>query len=132
MGVAHDYYHILGVPRTTSADGIKRQYRKLALEFHPDRNKTSLANEKFKKINEAYDVLSDPQKKYDYDQYGHTNIRAPHHPTYSEQNFTYKSYKPGFMEKSRRVLHITKKVLYGIGMVAAVVIVSIRIATWFL
>jgi DnaJ-class molecular chaperone len=65
-----DYYQLLGVAKTASADEIKKAYRKLALEYHPDRNKSKEAEEKFKEINRAYEVLGDPQKKQQYDQFG--------------------------------------------------------------
>jgi len=66
-----DYYQDLGVERSASADDIKRAYRKLAMKYHPDRNPgDKAAEEHFKKINEAYQVLSDPQKRARYDQLG--------------------------------------------------------------
>ncbi len=66
-----DYYKILGVDRKANKDEIKRAYRKLALKYHPDRNPNNKpAEDKFKEINEAYQVLSDPQKKARYDQLG--------------------------------------------------------------
>ncbi|MBU3957108.1 DnaJ domain-containing protein [Patescibacteria group bacterium] len=71
MGTKRDYYDILGVSKNTSKEEIRKAYRKLALQWHPDRNKTSQANDKFKEINEAYEVLSDPKKKETYDQFGH-------------------------------------------------------------
>lgn len=65
-----DYYDILGVPKTASGEEIKKAYRRLALEWHPDRNKTPTAEQKFKEINQAYEVLSDAQKRQQYDQFG--------------------------------------------------------------
>ena len=70
--MARDYYGILGVRRNASDGEIKKAYRKLAMQYHPDRNpgKEEWANEKFKEINEAYGVLGDPQKRKQYDQFG--------------------------------------------------------------
>lgn len=65
-----DYYAILGVVKSASQEEIKKAYRKLALQYHPDRNKTKEAEEKFKEITKAYEVLSDPQKRQTYDQFG--------------------------------------------------------------
>ncbi|HDN85261.1 MAG TPA: molecular chaperone DnaJ [Candidatus Aerophobetes bacterium] len=77
MGTKRDYYEILGVSRDASIEEIKRAYRKLALQYHPDRvppEKKKEAEEKFKEISEAYAVLSDPQKRKLYDMYGHAGI----------------------------------------------------------
>jgi len=71
MPTKRDFYDILGVSKSASADELKKAYRKLALEWHPDRNKAANANEKFKEINEAYAVLSDKSKRETYDQFGH-------------------------------------------------------------
>ena len=68
--MAKDYYEILGVPRNATLDEIKKAYRELALKYHPDRNKSKEAEEKFKEINEAYAVLSDPEKRKQYDSMG--------------------------------------------------------------
>lgn len=65
-----DYYEVLGVPKTATGAELKAAYRKQALKWHPDRNKSSEATAKFKEINHAYEVLSDPKKKELYDQYG--------------------------------------------------------------
>jgi molecular chaperone DnaJ len=69
-----DYYEVLGVPRTASKEEIKDAYRKLALQYHPDRNKAPDAEEKFKEISEAYAVLSDDEKRTQYDQLGHVGF----------------------------------------------------------
>lgn len=71
MATKKDYYEILGVSKGASADELKKAYRNMARKHHPDVDKTAGAEEKFKEINEAYQVLSDPQKKGAYDQYGH-------------------------------------------------------------
>jgi DnaJ-class molecular chaperone len=72
MATKRDYYDILGVSKNASAAELKTAYRKLALQWHPDRNKSPDAEAKFKEINEAYQVLSDPKKKETYDQFGHS------------------------------------------------------------
>jgi DnaJ-class molecular chaperone len=74
MTAKSDYYDILGVTKSASADELKKAYRKQALEWHPDRHRGAdkeVAEKRFKEINEAYQILSDPQKKAAYDQFGH-------------------------------------------------------------
>jgi molecular chaperone DnaJ len=71
-----DYYELLGVPRNASDSDIKKSFRRLAMKYHPDRNKHNpeVAEEKFKKIKEAYEVLSDAKKRSAYDQFGHAGV----------------------------------------------------------
>ena len=69
-----DYYDLLGVGRNASDEDIKKAFRRLAMEYHPDRNKREGATEKFKEINEAYQALSDPQKRAAYDRFGHAGV----------------------------------------------------------
>ncbi len=71
MATTRDYYDILGVSKSASPAEIKSAYRKLALKWHPDRNKEADAHDKFKEINEAYEVLGNPEKKAKFDQFGH-------------------------------------------------------------
>lgn len=76
-----DYYEILGVARTASADELKKAFRKLAMQFHPDKNPgNKKAEERFKEINEAYEVLSDQQKRQAYDQFGHMGAQGGFRP----------------------------------------------------
>lgn len=74
MSSKRDYYEVLGVDKGASVSDIKKQYRKLALKFHPDRNNTADAAEHFKEISEAYAVLSDDSKRQLYDQHGHAGV----------------------------------------------------------
>ncbi|KAL0375340.1 UNVERIFIED_CONTAM: DnaJ protein1 [Sesamum radiatum] len=80
MGV--DYYKILQVDRSAKDDDLKKAYRKLAMKWHPDKNPNNKkeAEAKFKQISEAYDVLSDPQKRAVYDQYGEEGLKGPGPP----------------------------------------------------
>ena len=72
-----DYYKTLGVPRTATAADIKKAYRRLAMKYHPDRNPGDAeAEEQFKEAKEAYEVLSDAQKRAIYDQHGHDGMEA--------------------------------------------------------
>ncbi len=74
MSAKRDYYEVLGVSKNSGQDEIKSQYRKLALKFHPDKNKSPDAAEHFKEISEAYAVLSDSEKRNLYDTYGHSGV----------------------------------------------------------
>jgi molecular chaperone DnaJ len=77
MATKRDFYDILGVPKNASDEDIKKAYRKLAMKHHPDRNQgddAKKSEEKFKEAKEAYEMLSDPQKRAAYDQYGHAGV----------------------------------------------------------
>ncbi len=74
MAEKRDYYEVLGVSRNASKEEIKDAYRKLAMQYHPDRNKSPDAEEKFKEISEAYAVLSDDEKRQQYDLLGHAGF----------------------------------------------------------
>jgi DnaJ-class molecular chaperone len=84
-----DYYKILNLNRDTTEEEIKRQYRRLALKFHPDRNPIDEeAEEKIKEVNEAYAVLGDPEKRRVYDRFGYSGFRMRYN---GEDNFHYSS-----------------------------------------
>ncbi|MGH7526801.1 MAG: DnaJ domain-containing protein, partial [Gemmatimonadales bacterium] len=70
----NDFYALLGVPRDASEVDIKKAYRKLAMEYHPDRNSAPEAEARFKDITEAYEILRDPQKRAAYDRYGKAGV----------------------------------------------------------
>jgi len=76
MAVKRDYYELLGVERNAPEDDIRKAFRKLAFQYHPDRNPDPDATERFKEINEAYEVLSDTDKRAAYDRYGHDAPQA--------------------------------------------------------
>ena len=75
MAEKRDYYEVLGVSKSSTPEEIKKAYRKLAMQYHPDKNPgDAAAEEKFKEAAEAYDVLSNPEKKQRYDQFGHAGM----------------------------------------------------------
>jgi molecular chaperone DnaJ len=71
MTTKRDYYNILEIGRDATEEDIRKAFRKKALEFHPDRNKSADAGDKFKEVNEAYQVLTDPERREQYDRFGH-------------------------------------------------------------
>ena len=73
--VQRDYYEVLEIDRGADAGAIKKAYRKLAMKYHPDRNSEADAEAKFKEASEAYEVLSDAQKRQMYDRYGHDGLK---------------------------------------------------------
>lgn len=102
MPSKRDYYEVLGLTKSASPAEIKSAYRKLALQWHPDRNKAANAHDKFKEINEAYAVLSDSKKKEQYDQFGHAPFQPgagqnPYGGGFQQGPFTYYSTSGGGM-----------------------------------
>ena len=92
-----DYYEILGVSRTASQDEIKKAYRKMALQHHPDRNPGSKdAEERFKQAAEAYEVLSDPTKRQRYDQFGHDGMRGTDFRPFTDVNDIFSTFSDIF------------------------------------
>lgn len=87
MRMGKDYYKVLGLSRSATEEEVKKAYRKLALKFHPDKNKSAGAEEKFKEIAEAYEVLSDKKKRDVYDQFGEEGLKGTHNNMYKTQLF---------------------------------------------
>src|SRR5450432_254751 len=87
MASKRDYYEILGISKSGTADEIKKAYRKVAMQFHPDRNPGDhTAEEKFKEAAEAYEILSDPDKRAQYDRYGHSSFASGRGVGFSTHN----------------------------------------------
>lgn len=89
MSYKEDYYNLLNLEKNSSSIQIKKSYRKLAMKYHPDRNPgDKKAEEKFKQISEAYEVLSDDEKRKTYDQFGHEGLEQSNQGSYSSEKFT--------------------------------------------
>src|SRR5579872_6957363 len=93
--MSQDYYELLGVSRTASADDIKKSFRKLAMQHHPDRNPGNKeAERRFKDVNHAYDILKDPDKRAAYDRFGAAAFEGgagPGGPGFQGQGFDFSS-----------------------------------------
>jgi len=87
MAIKRDYYEILGVPRDANDEEIKKAFRKLAFKYHPDHNRDDKAEARFKEVNEAYEVLSDPEKRAAYNLYGHDSAEGPFSRGFEGFNF---------------------------------------------
>src|SRR5512135_1233071 len=88
-----DYYQILGVERNASQDEVKKAYRKLALQYHPDRNPGNKeAEENFKEAAEAYEVLGDPEKRQRYNQFGHEGLRGTNYHDFTDINDVFSAF----------------------------------------
>jgi molecular chaperone DnaJ len=97
MAVKKDFYEVLGVSRTASQDEIKKAYRQMAMKYHPDRNQGSKeAEEKFKEAAEAYEVLSDQEKRQRYDQFGHEGLRGTNYHDFSNANDIFSAFNDIF------------------------------------
>lgn len=97
MANKRDYYEVLGVPRNATQEEIKKAYRRLAMQYHPDRNPGDKeAEEKFKEAAEAYEVLSDPEKRRRYDQFGHEGMRGTDFREYTDINDIFNAFRDIF------------------------------------
>lgn len=90
--VKKDYYELLEVPRTATDREIKKAFRKLAIKYHPDKNKSPDAEEQFRRVAEAYDVLSDSEKRKNYDTFGHSAFVNSNEGSQNFQNFNFNEF----------------------------------------
>ena len=105
MSTTRDYYEILGVRKGATPEELKKAYRELALKSHPDRvapEKKKEAEDKFKEISEAYGVLSDPQKRALYDQYGHAGVDQKFRQEDIFRGTDFRSVVPRFSPEARK------------------------------
>lgn len=98
MATQPDYYEVLGISKSATEPQIKSAYRKLALQYHPDRNKETGATEKFKEVNTAYEVLGNPEKRKMYDQFGHAGVSGNQGGGQGPFNYTYSNRGSGGFE----------------------------------
>ena len=105
-----DYYDVLGVGPEASQDEIKRAFRKLAFKYHPDRNKMPNAEEKFKEASEAYAILSDPEKRRQYDARGFEGIKEQYK---QEDIFNRGTFRDTFSEFGFNVEDIFSRIFGG-------------------
>ena len=105
-----DFYQLLGVPRSADADTLKRAYRKLARQYHPDINKDPGAEEKFKEIGRAYEVLADPDTRARYDQFGEAGLGgAAGMPDMGDMGGFADLFETFFMVSEGRVLKVQER-----------------------
>ena len=104
-----DYYGILGVPRTASANAMRDAYRKLAKQYHPDINKGDYAETFFKEVNEAYEILSDPEKKAKYDQPTVEYVIDPPAPRHRDRAYHKQSRPSDFESASQRLARLSEE-----------------------
>src|SRR5271169_3191407 len=96
--MSEDYYKVLGVSKTATQDDIKHAYRDLAMKLHPDRNKEKGSEDKFKKINEAYAVLGDPEKRKQYDAFGSEGFSQRYNQEDIFRNFNFEDILKNFQD----------------------------------
>ncbi len=89
-----DYYEVLGVPRDATPEHVKKAFRKLAMKYHPDRNNSGDAGEQFKAVNEAYEVLSDQERRAMYDRFGHAGPQSAFGGARGFEGFGFSEPKP--------------------------------------
>ena len=95
--IKRDFYEVLGVQRTSSQDEIKKAYRQMAMKYHPDRNQGNKeAEDKFKEAAEAYEVLSDQEKRQRYDQFGHDGLRGTNYHDFTNSNDIFSAFNDIF------------------------------------
>ncbi|RVE56482.1 hypothetical protein OJAV_G00221460 [Oryzias javanicus] len=105
-----DYYDILGVPKDATERQIKKAFHKLALKYHPDRNKGPDAEAKFREIAEAYETLSDDKRRREYDQFGHSSVQRHQHHFHSHNQAHQKRHFDGHFQSHREAMNKQRRV----------------------